>query len=351
MLQGFLACVAWRGGARATATEDDDMTHMALNDFSSLVLSCYRLSEELAPEHFQDEALTLLKTVLPFDSCMWGTASGADDGIDIHTIHLHQKSPEMLTAYAEVKHQDTAAQIMLQQPRSTRGFNAGQLFHRKDQGDIRDFLRRFQQENVFITASNDPGTKLGHWISLFRADRHQVCTEDERLLLDQLAPHVMQALMFNRVLHLNRSVLANAAQTPRGSAIADLRGVLYHMDTAFTELMRLEWTAWTGAKLPARLLDSMLRGASRHAGAMVVVEHRLEQSLLFVKVRKRCKADDLTERELTVARLVAKGATYKEIAHMLGRAPATVRNHIQAIYEKLAVNNIAGLIDQMRLVE
>lgn len=327
------------------------MTHVPFSDFSSLMLALYRLSAEQAPEQFQDEALKLLKTVLPFDSSMWGTATATGEGIDIHTIHLHQKSPEMLAAYEGVKHQDTAAQIMFQQPQSTRIFDTARLFTRRDQGDIRDFLRRYQQENTFITATNHPSTKLVHWISLYRADRHMASTEDERLLLDQLAPHVMQALTFNRVLHMNRTMPAHAAQAPRGSAIADLRGVIYHMDTAFAELLRLEWTGWAGEKLPPRLMDCMLRGAPCRAGAAVVVEHKVEQSLLFIKVRTRCKADDLSERERTVARLVAKGATYKEIAHMLGRAPATVRNHIQSIYEKLAVNNIAGLIDQMRLVE
>lgn len=329
------------------------MKHVPFSDFSGLMLGLYRLSVELSPEHFQDGALNLLKTVLPFDSSMWGTATATDEGIDIHTIHLHQETPEMLVAYAPLRHKDTAAQIMFQQPQSTRCFQADQLFDARDPdgAEMLDFLRRFGHESNFITATNHPNTKLVHWISIYRADRHAHATEDERLLLDQLAPHVMQALTFNRVMHLNSSLAFQASQAPRGTAIADLRGVVYHLDPSCADLMRMEWPGWDGEVLPSPLLNSMLRGVARYAGSMLVIEHKVEQTLLFVKVRPRCRADDLSDREHTVARLVAKGATYKEIAHMLGRAPATVRNHIQSIYEKLGVNNIAGLIDQMRGVD
>ncbi len=327
------------------------MTQVSFGDFSSLMLGIYRLTAELPPEQFQDEALKLLKTIVPFDSSMWGTATAKADGIDIHTIHLHQKTPEMLSAYEPLKHHDTSAQLMFQAPQSTRHFQTDQIYTRRDQREFRDFLRRFGQENTFITATNNPNTKLVHWISLYRADRHAPSTEDERLLLDQLAPHIMQALTFNRVMHMNRTLPSHDAIAPRGTAIADLRGVIYHLDPAFYDLMRLQWTDWRGETLPPSVIESMLGGSTRYLGQELVLEHKLEQSLLFIQLRKRYNADNLTMREHTVALLVAKGATYKEIAAMLHRAPATVRNHIQSIYEKLQVSNIAGLIDQMRLVQ
>ena len=79
------------------------------DDFSTLLLRLYRLSQELPIQLFQDAALSQIKQVLPFDSSMWGTATTAPEGIDIHTVHLHEKSPEMLVAYEQVKHLDSAA--------------------------------------------------------------------------------------------------------------------------------------------------------------------------------------------------------------------------------------------------
>ena len=43
----------------------------------------------------------------------------------------------------------------------------------------------------------------------------------------------------------------------------------------------------------------------------------------------------------------AQGSTYREIATELGIAPSTARSHIQAIYNKLHINNKAELIKLM----
>ena len=72
---------------------------------------------------------------------------------------------------------------------------------------------------------------------------------------------------------------------------------------------------------------------------------------MFLKVRARCLADLLTEREWTIARRIAKGESHKEIAQVLNRSPATVRNQIQGIYEKLQVRCIATLIEALRRAE
>lgn len=52
----------------------------------------------------------------------------------------------------------------------------------------------------------------------------------------------------------------------------------------------------------------------------------------------------LSRRETTIAERYATGETYKEIAAELHIAPATVRNHLAAIYRKLDVHNKPGLI-------
>ncbi|MBI5650398.1 MAG: helix-turn-helix transcriptional regulator [Chloroflexi bacterium] len=49
--------------------------------------------------------------------------------------------------------------------------------------------------------------------------------------------------------------------------------------------------------------------------------------------------DSLTEREMQVARLIARGNSNAEIARALGIKPRTVDAHIQKIYSKLDVHS------------
>jgi DNA-binding NarL/FixJ family response regulator len=50
----------------------------------------------------------------------------------------------------------------------------------------------------------------------------------------------------------------------------------------------------------------------------------------------------LTEREVEVLRLIARGQTNKEIARSLGISDRTVQHHSIHIYEKLGVNTRAA---------
>jgi DNA-binding NarL/FixJ family response regulator len=52
----------------------------------------------------------------------------------------------------------------------------------------------------------------------------------------------------------------------------------------------------------------------------------------------------LTEREVEVLRLVAKGLTYPEIASLLVLSPRTVQNHVQNTLIKLQLHNKAQLV-------
>lgn len=320
-------------------------------DFNTLLLRLYRLSQELPIQHFQDAALAQIKQVLPFDSSMWGTATTKPEGIDIHTVHLHEKSPEMVEAYQFVKQHDSAAASVFGKPRITNIFHTGSSFPGADKAEFRDFLQRFQHENFFVTAENLPRKNFMHWFSLYRADKNAYCTEAERQLLGQLAPHVMQALALNRVMHLEHLDTADKALSPYGSAIADAQGVLYHSNPQFKELARAEWNDWGGLTLPAVLMDKLFSGQERFVGRTLVVRQYVEHGLLFLKARPRCLADLLTQREWTIARLIAKGESHKEIAQALDRSPATVRNQIQGIYEKLQVSSIAMLIEALRRAE
>ena len=68
----------------------------------------------------------------------------------------------------------------------------------------------------------------------------------------------------------------------------------------------------------------------------------------LARVRSRCErrlhAPDLTARELDVLALVAQGLTNREISGRLFISPATVRTHLEHIYDKLGVRSRAGAV-------
>ena len=56
-------------------------------------------------------------------------------------------------------------------------------------------------------------------------------------------------------------------------------------------------------------------------------------------IREEAPARPLTEREVEILRLIAKGLSNREAAGVLGVSRATVRTHLEHIYEKLEVTN------------
>ena len=97
-------------------------------------------------------------------------------------------------------------------------------------------------------------------------------------------------------------------------------------------------------RLPRGFAEKLAAGETLFNWQQLLVEYQIDHGLYIIKLRAQIPADSLTARERTIASLVAKGFTYKEVAVELGRSPATVRNQIQGIYAKLQVNNIAELV-------
>lgn len=313
-------------------------------DFSALLLRLYGLSQQLPLEAFHEAALALIKPVVPFDTAVWGCGTLGTAGVDIHGMHLHRTSTEMMQRYAEHMAHDEAAQAVGR----LRNFTG--MYHTPtfvaDPG-LRDFTRRHGLLHAYVSGSTHPDTGYTQWLSLYREEVDAHCQETQRQWLQLLRPHLMQALAMNRKLHLGR--LAAAAPGPqRAVAVADLRGVVLHADARFEALMRSEWEGWRMGALAPALIQQLQAGSRGFTGRAVVVRCQVQQQLLFLRARARCPADALSARELQVARLFAHGHTHKQVAQQLVRAPATVRNHLQAIYAKLEVSNVAGLIAALR---
>ena len=96
----------------------------------------------------------------------------------------------------------------------------------------------------------------------------------------------------------------------------------------------------TTAEDLCKAIRSVMHG---EPGLSPVVAHRLVTLLRQNRAQERL-ADRLSARERQVLRLLAEGATSKEIAQRLGLSVKTVENHRAMILEKLGVANTAAAI-------
>ena len=323
------------------------MPKSLLSNYSDLLLTIYRLAQSTPVLEFQDALLEAVKSCIPFDSSMWGTATMTDNGIDVHSIHLHQSSQAMLIAYEAVKHQDSLAQRVMQQTITTLSFNSEVEYSGPEKVGMRDLCEKFGHRNGLVTCEMNLYTKFVQWMSLYRQDANQACTSDETQMFHSLGPHLMQALAINRRIHLDKLV-GDMARQSWSVAIADTRGVPYHAGNQFWELVETEWKTKNRACLPAALLNKLLR-KTQVIGRHIVVHCKPEQGLMYLKARPREKVDGLSPREYLVAKMLAGGMSQKEVAANTRRSPETIRTQIRIVFEKLNITNVVMLAPHLAL--
>ena len=122
------------------------------------------------------------------------------------------------------------------------------------------------------------------------------------------------------------------------------KGVLHDTTPDFVPLLRREWKDFSGASLPGELVSALSPDEPTFVGREIAIRHRHHVGLIFLTGRPRGSIDSLSNRELGVARLIAGGFSYKEIARALLLAPATVRRHLQTSYARLGVRTKIELL-------
>jgi DNA-binding NarL/FixJ family response regulator len=89
--------------------------------------------------------------------------------------------------------------------------------------------------------------------------------------------------------------------------------------------------------------EQLIAGIRAIAGGATIfqpaVTQRLLQAAERVRVPSAAPVERLTEREVEVVRLMSGGYSNKEIAHALGTAEGTIKNHVSSILGKLGVRD------------
>jgi DNA-binding CsgD family transcriptional regulator len=308
-----------------------------------IVLELYRAARESPMPEFQERAISALKTQYRFDSSVGATARLLSHGIEYQSIDLFNLSDAFVTEHATVADEDILAREIAKTGGRVCTITMRELMPARSYPRVAAFDARFGMQNVLGQMRLDPVTHTLSGILLWRSKARDRYTEDERRLGEVLLPQFIEACAVNRIVWLSELTASTIAR--RGvRAIANDRGIVHTYDESFLDLVRREWPDWSPPFLPEALL-SVLRASPqrRYSGAEIAVACEFRHGMLFLLAREKSRAFGLTPGQLSVARLIADGKTYKETATQLDLSVATVRNHLHTAYRKLSVRNKTAL--------
>lgn len=309
--------------------------------FSGLLFGLYRQVQLIPPTEFQRRALDAVREVLAFDSALWGTGVMGQNGALIHSVCVYRQPPEMMENWECIKQHDTVSLEAFSRLGQTlnAALTTDPYWQARFHPDAMAHVKRFGMEHVLATIVADPVLQVFTAMSFYRANPAQPFTEAERLLKQSLLRHLVEVWNLNRFNFLH-SPRKGGPQPDYGRAICDARGVLYNACPNFAALMSIEWPQWQGPQLPGALLDKVPGKEQRqYTGLGIVATISALNDMLLLSVRRKSTVDQLSAREHEVARRFGQGKDFRKIADELNIAPATVRNHLQAIYSTLGVNN------------
>ncbi len=313
---------------------------------SRCLLQLYQLAVDSRIGEFEEQLFTLMREYLVFDGAWFGRSTMMDAGPVMHNSYVCNVGPEFVADWERVKAHDPLVPLIIDEHRNpalvcvTDGVA---------DGPFRAFCGKYAIAQLLCTVAVDPVLRLWTHLSLYRNGLVPRFSERDVELMRLLMPHLAAALNLNRVHHVEQRKMA--AHGPRTSvAICDARGVIQYADSAFADLVLMQWPSWTGATLPVDLDPALLAQAgSPYVGTHTTLRAERVADLFLIQASPPCALDLLTPKELSVVRLFGEGLTYKNVARRLGNSPATVRHHLRRAYAKLRIQNkgeIAWLLNQ-----
>jgi len=317
----------------------------ALERFGQLMVRLYRLAASAPASQFQELALEEARLALDFDSAFWAAGTIDESGPKIHSVYSFRQPAEMMESWEKLKQHDNVLKMALAQPgRAVRATALGPEGGEPFLPEVVAHARQYGMEHVLGTVLANLEIGLLEGVAIYRADKARPFSDVELLFKQNLLPHLVEAWSINRL----ASVMPERRQANPmriATAICDRSGVLFSAGPDLVPLLQEEWPGWHGPLLPPEL---WAKGGARHVGEHVVVSLEEINDLWLLRVRQRLPIDQLSRRELDVARRFAEGHSYHEIAGVMCISPATVRNHLKNIYAKLGIGDKAALANLVR---
>ena len=129
-------------------------------------------------------------------------------------------------------------------------------------------------------------------------------------------------------------------------------GLILRAEEPFLALLQQEWRQFDGDTLPHAITSAWAQSDRiTYIGKRCRIDGRRSQELAYLFARARAASEQLSQRQLDVARLYAGGMPSKRIAQLHNLSPATVRNHLAAVYSNLGIHGKAELLQKLESLQ
>lgn len=287
-------------------------------------------------------AVEELSDALGFDAAWYGWARLHPCGVNVFANATYGLPGDFFATWQCMADQDLLARSKIEHPGHAAIYSRRQ---RRQTDGMADLSDRYGLTRMTTAMENPTAGLPNFYLSSYRVgDRARVWSQEECEFLECAVNHLAAAMK------LSTSEPGRVADAGSVTILASRDGIGFLCLDALREQFGDVWPHWTGDNLPEQLASLIGQPGNhilpdRNLAVSVEATPGFEtMDLRRVTLRRLSRFDLLTRREREVARELAGGKSAKEVARLLGLAPATVRNQTQAIYEKLQVDNRAALV-------
>ncbi|MFC5547680.1 helix-turn-helix transcriptional regulator [Massilia aerilata] len=308
-----------------------------MHPVSRALLKLYDDCLTLAIDQFQVAIFDHLQSMVRFDTARLIGVDMAGGSATVRSSILFREPESMPLHWEEISKLDTVLSTVASTPGRACNYNARQRYSAPKVAIVLDYTTRFRHMNGLVVATTNgvPGYLEG--LSLYRARDEQPFKPADESIIESFAPHIQQALQ------INRALAQRCEEQAAPFAIVSAAGAFNFCSPRLFEMLCTEFPGWRGPLVPA-LVRHRLATGSAYAMSTLPVELRLRRfGSVWLMTALPLASSGLTLREAAVAKLFAQGKSHKEVARSLNLAPATVRNFLQRIYQKLDVHDKASL--------
>lgn len=330
----------------AAGQEVEDAHVLAqLRGLGTHLLKLAELGRRAQPQNMLEDAMGILRGMLPFDSAWWGEVSAPPHEAPRNWLH---GSIGLSKTFAEEWNTVSMCDAFALQSMA----ELGQAIRHSDAIDpmpqtleVAAFSQRHGLFHCMAVTVELPHSGLLFFVSLYRQHAKAAFSGQEAVLLEAFTSHLVPQWV-----HTLAQLHNAATHCPLDShALVDQAGNMLFLGIRLGQVLATAFPAWSGTQLPTELLGAL---GKTPCNFTIEKSHRLRLepcgSLVAISLPAGRQRSPLSPRELGVAMLYAGGHSNKQIAASLGLTPATVRTYLRSVYVLLGVQNKVELATALR---